>query len=464
MSLKVTNNAFGTLNAGISNSDVTIVLEAGQGARFPVLGAGDYFYATLIDTSNNLEIVKVTARATDTMTVVRAQDGTTARAYNVNDRFELRPTAALFNEKADAADVTAGLATKQAASPVLTTYVDTGVNFRNRIINGDMRIDQRNAGASVNIAVGQSAFAVDRFLVDNSTDGAYTVQRVAEAPTGFTNSLKITVTTADASLGAAQFSNCLQAIEGFNIADFAWGTADARSVTLSFWVRSSLTGTFGGSLRGASSTRSYPFTYAISAANTWEQKTVVIPGETSGTWLVDNSTGVQVMFGLGVGSNFLGTAGAWESASRRSATGATNVVSTLGATWQITGVQLEAGSVATPFERRPYGTELALCQRYFEKSYTQTTVPGTTTQNGCFMTVRIDSVGCGTDRYKVTKRAAPTITTYNPETGAAGQCRNYSTNSNINTSGVGIGDTGFYFVAGSAGNGIGIHWVASAEL
>ena len=112
MGLKVTNNAFGALNAGISNSDTIIVLQAGQGARFPSLSAGDYFYATLIDTSNNLEIVKVTARATDTLTVVRAQDGTTARAYNVNDRFELRPTAALFNEKADAADVTASLATK----------------------------------------------------------------------------------------------------------------------------------------------------------------------------------------------------------------------------------------------------------------------------------------------------------------------------------------------------------------
>ena len=131
MGLKVTNNAFGTLNAGINSTDTVIVLEAGQGARFPVLGAGDYFYATLIDTSNQLEIVKVTARATDTMTVVRAQDGTTARAYNVNDRFELRPTAALFNEKANADDVTASLATKvDKAGDTMTgpLTINTGSN------------------------------------------------------------------------------------------------------------------------------------------------------------------------------------------------------------------------------------------------------------------------------------------------------------------------------------------------
>lgn len=280
--------------------------------------------------------------------------------------------------------------------------------FKNRIINGGMVIDQRNNGASVSVGVGATAYPVDRFFVDNGTDGAYTVQRVAEAPAEFTNSLKVTVTTADASLGAAQFSNCIQAIEGFNIADLAWGTANAKPVTLSFWVRSSLTGTFGGSLRGASSTRSYPFTYAISAANTWEQKTIVIVGETSGTWLVDNSIGVQVMFGLGVGSNFLGTAGAWENASRRSATGATNIISTLNATWQITGVQLEKGSTATSFDYRPYGTELALCQRYCQvisgagvsNNYQRIGYgPGTSTSGGLTQV-----------QLKATMRIAPTLT------------------------------------------------------
>lgn len=292
---------------------------------------------------------------------------------------------------------------KTASLANIGTIADSSLGFRNRLINGDMRIDQRNAGASVSVGVGASAYPVDRFLVDNGTDGAYTVQRVAEAPAEFTNSLKVTVTTADASLGAAQYSSCIQSIEGFNIADLAWGTANAKPVTLSFWVRSSLTGTFGGSLRGASSTRSYPFTYAISAANTWEQKTIVIVGETSGTWLVDNSIGVQVMFGLGVGSNFLGTAGAWENASRRSATGATNIISTLNATWQITGVQLEKGSTATSFDYRPIGTELALCQRYLPAFSSSTTASSL----GVGQTVATTAATCVVS-FPVQTRVAPT--------------------------------------------------------
>ena len=134
MGLKVTNNAFGTLNAGINSSVTTVVLSAGEGARFPTLTASDYFYATLIDTSNNLEIVKVTARSTDTMTIVRAQDNTTARAFSTNDRFELRPTAALFNEKANDADVTTSLATKvnlagDSMTGQLNVHNSTQTNF-----------------------------------------------------------------------------------------------------------------------------------------------------------------------------------------------------------------------------------------------------------------------------------------------------------------------------------------------
>jgi hypothetical protein len=131
-------------------------------------------------------------------------------------------------------------------------------------------------------------------------------------------------------------------------------------------VRSSLTGTFGGSLRNSGLTRSYPFTYTISSADTWEQKSITITGETTGTWLTTNGFGLQLVFSLGMGSTFSGTAGSWASANYASATGATSVVGTNGATFYITGVQLEVGSVATPFERRPYGTELALCQRYFQ--------------------------------------------------------------------------------------------------
>jgi hypothetical protein len=240
--------------------------------------------------------------------------------------------------------------------------VDDLYGFRNRIINGDMRIDQRNAGAAVTAT---AAFPVDRFTVTNSTDGAFSAQQDSSAPVGFVNSLKYTTTTADGTLTGVQRFACVHRIEGTNIADLAWGTANATPVTLSFWVRSSLTGTFGGALQNNDQSRSYPFTYSISAANTWEQKAVTIAGDTTGTWLTTTGVGIRLEFGLGVGPDRSGTAGAWNSNNNTSATGAVSVIGTLNATWFITGVQLEVGTVATPFERRPFGTELQLCQRYF---------------------------------------------------------------------------------------------------
>jgi hypothetical protein len=235
--------------------------------------------------------------------------------------------------------------------------------FRNRIINGDMRIAQRGTAAVTT----SSSFPVDRFVVVNSTDGAFSAQQDSSAPAGFVNSVKMTTTTADATLTTIQGYFFFQKIEGTNIADLGWGTANAKTVTLSFWVRSSLTGTFGGALRNSALDRSYPFTYSISVADTWEYKTVTIAGDTGGTWLTTTGEGVLISFGLGLGPDRSGTAGAWNSNNNLSATGAVSVIGTLNATWYVTGVQLEVGSVATPFERRPYGTELALCQRYYYK-------------------------------------------------------------------------------------------------
>jgi hypothetical protein len=261
--------------------------------------------------------------------------------------------------------------------------VDDLYGFRNRIINGDMRIDQRNAGASVT-QQGTTQYCLDRWQLNGeATDGVFTAQQDATAPAEFNNSLKITVTTADASIGAAQRYQLNQSIEGFNAADLNWGTASAQTVTLSFWVRSSVTGTFGGSLRASGGTRTYPYSYTISAANTWEYKTITIAGDTTGTWLTNNGIGIAVFFSLGAGSNFLGTVNTWASADYRAPTGSVNLIATSGATFYVTGVQLEKGTVATPFERRPYGMELSLCQRYYQllqgfaaSSYTSTEVFG----------------------------------------------------------------------------------------
>ena len=238
---------------------------------------------------------------------------------------------------------------------------------RNRIINGDMRIDQRNAGASLSYAASDQKYSLDRWEGMNATDGTFTIQQSSTAPPNFVNSLLFTVTSADSSLGTSQYAAINQRIEGFNAADLGWGTATAQTITLSFWVRSSLTGTFGGALSNSATNRSYPFTYTVLAANTWEQKAVIVAGDTSGTWLTNNGIGVRVYFGLGVGTSVAGTAGSWAGVEYRSATGGTNVMATNGATFYITGVQLEPGSTATPFERRSYGQELMLAQRYYQR-------------------------------------------------------------------------------------------------
>jgi len=241
------------------------------------------------------------------------------------------------------------------------------VTFRNKIINGAMVIDQRNAGAALTVNSGTDFFPVDRFLaVGTATSGVFTVQRSSTAPTGFINSILATVTTTDASLAATDQYYISQIIEGLNVADLAWGTASAATVTLSFWVYSSLTGTFGGAIRNSAQNRSYPFTYTISSANTWEQKSVTIAGDTSGTWLTTNGKGLDITWTLGLGSTFSGTAGAWAGANYKGASGVTNVMATNGATFYITGVQLEEGTTASPFEYRQYGTEFMLCQRYYQ--------------------------------------------------------------------------------------------------
>jgi len=298
---------------------------------------------------------------------------------------------------------------------ITTSNIDTtnSLFFRNRIINGAMMIDQRNAGGSVTVA-SSSVYTLDRWATLNVASSKFSVQQNAGSvtpPPGFTNYLGLT-SLAATSLAAGDYYQVLQTIEGTNISDLDWGKSTAKSITVSFWVRSSLIGNHGGALLNDGNARSYPFSYTINSANTWEYKTITIAGDTSGTWLTTNGIGLQLRFSLGIGSTYTTTAGAWVSGVYGAPTGSVNIAGTNGATFYITGVQLEVGTAATAFERRPYGTELELCQRYYGYYPSVTfTNPSTALYNGFIL------------HYKVTMRGTPTVVCYSTATGAANKLR-----------------------------------------
>ena len=240
-----------------------------------------------------------------------------------------------------------------------------GVNFRNIIINGDMSIAQRGT-SSVTASAG--LFRIDRFQCQTNAGGIYTVEQSTDAPDNFNYSLKITSNSAH-SLSNSDVVGIWQKIEGYNIAQLNWGSASAQDVTLSFYIKSSVTGTYGVAFRSASGTTvSYLGSYTINSANTWERKTITIDGATIGTWNINNSTGIEMLFGLGVGSDYTGSAGSWSSNNYYGLTGATSLVSTNGATWLLTGVQLEVGTSASDFEFLPYDVNLQRCQRYYQET------------------------------------------------------------------------------------------------
>ena len=323
--------------------------------------------------------------------------------------------------------------------------------FLNRLINGGMTIDQRNAGASVTLTA--TTYTLDRWYSQVAQSSKMSIQQNAGSvtpPVGFSNYLGVTSSSAY-SVVAGDYFTVEQRIEGFNFADLNFGTANAKTVTISFWVRSSLTGTFGGALRNSASSYCYPFTYTISAANTWEQKSITITGATAGTWVGStNGIGANLIFSMGMGSTYSGTAGAWVAGDYGSATGATSVVGTNGATFYITGVQLEVGSTATSFDYRPYGTELMLCQRYYQR---------TPSSNDC--TILSMTATNGATAYRSfllspTMRAAPTVT-------LSDQGNSLFNNSSVNGTDI------TYFradtVANATGNGyIRFQYSASAEL
>ena len=323
--------------------------------------------------------------------------------------------------------------------------------MKNRIINGAMVIDQRNAGASVTPVNAQ--YLLDRWQAGLSAASKFSVQQNAGSvtpPVGFTKYLGCTSLSAY-SIGAGDTFRIQQAIEGFNIADLGWGTANAKTVTLSFQVYSSLTGTFGGAIYNSAGARSYPFSYSIPVANTWTTISVTIAGDTSGTWATDNSAGIYVTLSLGAGSTYSATAGSWASGFYLSATGATSVVGTSGATFYITGVQLEVGSSATGYEYRQYGQELALCQRYYTKFTT-----GTSAYCGFGSGIAYNSTTANiTFNYPVTMRSTPTASLFSVGLfyGAASLTPVTSISAQyggLTSSGLQVVATGAVMVAGSA--------------
>jgi len=330
-----------------AGTGTSVGLNVGSGKKLKLVG-------DVIDTNGN-ELLKVTATtsAVNEVTLANAATGVaptlTASGGDTNIGFKL------------VAKGTGEITAKVDGYDVFNASSNFG--FKNRIINGAMVIDQRNAGASLTPTNG--AYSLDRWQLNLTQASKFTVQQSSTVPNGFGNSLKITSSSAYSVVSTDYFA-LLQCIEAQNITDFSFGTANAKTVTLSFWVYSSLTGTFGGSARNYNADRSYPFSYSISSANTWEQKTVTFTGDTTGTWnTTGNSGGLFIIFSLGAGSTLSGTVNAWQAGNYVQPTGATSVVGTNGATFYITGVQLEKGSTATSFDYRPYGTELGLAQRYF---------------------------------------------------------------------------------------------------
>ncbi len=349
-----------------------------------------------------------------------------------------------------------GILEFQSNGTTVMTVSSASQTALNKIINGNMLVAQY--GTTGTAVAGGSYLACDRWKAWEASDAAVTVSQETDGPTGkFTKCLKYNITTADASITAAQFGMVRQMIEGHNIIDLGFGTASAQSVTISFWVKSSLTGSHGAALNNGNEDRSYPFAYTVSSANTWEYKTVTIPGDTSGTWDTDSTAGMIVTFGLGAGTDYQGTADAWQAGNKFQPSSTVQNIGTI-SNWNVTGVQLEAGGAASNFEQLQYGQQFALCQRYHQVMEAGVNAYSTTGITGFSFSTHM--------------RAAPTLTfsfggvanrVYRIDTGAT---------SDLSVSATVITDNNFVSLyasspgswAGAAGVGFRSTFVFSAEL
>ena len=280
---------------------------------------------------------------------------------------------------------------------------------RNIIINGDMRIAQRATSAS-SLSSGTSYDSIDRYKTQIVNAGTWTISQSSTAPTdqGFGNSLKMDCTAADTSLGADDFLVVQQVTEAQNLQYLKYGTSSAESITMSFWVRSNKTGTYSIWLFADDNSKTISAPYTISSADTWEKKTITFAGDTASSITNDNGQGIRVYFVLAAGSNWTSgtTPTTWQSDSKsiRAPEQTVNLADSTSNEWYVTGIQIEAGSQATPFEHRSLGEELALCQRYFHKQ------GGSAYYNIATITNYTTGAMLGTVRHPVEMRAAPSVT------------------------------------------------------
>jgi len=307
-----------------------------------------------------------------------------------------------------------GLARTTNLDEVNAAYSAGSLSNRNLIINGAMQVAQRGTSASP----APIGFLIDRFATFKSGGGAYSIAQSTDAPVGFSHSMLLTVTSASTPSGGDYYLT-QQVIEGYNASVLSLGTSSAQGFTLSFYVKSSLTGTFSGSFRDGVEALTYAFEYTINSANTWERKTVFVDGTSSGTFPTNNTASLKLCFSLGQGTTYAtSTVGSWTSGSYHGSTTETDFISNSGATLNITGVQLEVGDTATPFEHRSYGQELALCQRYFEKNFNVFDAPVA----GLALPDRVSGLAFAGSAYgfnlnfSVTKRSLPTMVYYRGDT------------------------------------------------
>tara|TARA_B100000287_G_scaffold269290_1_gene253423 strand:+ start:13855 stop:14940 length:1086 start_codon:yes stop_codon:yes gene_type:complete len=299
-----------------------------------------------------------------------------------------------------------GAAISLTASSNTCTANITNIPGRNLIINGSQAIDQRNNGTEVTPV--HAKCVTDRFKFDLSQASKVKAQQVADGPTGFTKSLKVT-SLAATTPGASDYYLLQQHIEGLNSAQLGWGAAGAKTVTLSFWVKSSLTGTFAACIRNGAYDRANVQTYAISAADTWEKKTITFTGDTSGTWLTTTGKGLSVGWDFGGGTNFdAASTGSWLATNDFTTSSCTHLVATNAATWQITAVQLEASEYASEFDHKKYSDELKECRRYYYQAGVNDV--NTSTEWIKLLLTRTGGLRNANVMFRETMRAAPTVT------------------------------------------------------